>query len=76
MAPTPLQQRCFRDVVVNPRLQGRGNRSLRQALEVMELWWERGSGGAPRGRSLGWDWERAMREQGRMILLVGCTRMP
>jgi hypothetical protein len=28
MAPTPLQQRCFRDVVVNPSLPGRGNRSL------------------------------------------------
>lgn len=68
MATTPSQEQFFRDLVACPGMQGRGDRTLRQALEVMEVCWERRR--AEGTESLGWDWERAMREQGRVVLLV------
>lgn len=73
MATTPSQERFFRGVMARPpgvqqQVQGRGDRSLRLGLEVMELCWERRR--AEGKESLGWDWARAMREQGRVVLLV------
>jgi hypothetical protein len=67
MAMTASQQHFFREEVVGcegVRRRG-GDGTLRRALEVMERCWE-----GRRREGNGWDWERAMREQGELVLLI------
>jgi C6 transcription factor Pro1 len=68
MATTPLQEQFFRDIVADAVADENSNGTWLYVLQVMELCWKmrRIEG----NDSEGWDWERAMRVQGRIVLLV------
>jgi C6 transcription factor Pro1 len=68
MATTPLQEQYFRDIVADEVADGKSSDTWLYVLQVMELCWKmRRTEGKD---SEGWDWERAMRVQGRIVLLV------